>query len=58
MKDGHSYEAPSTTVVELKSEGLICNSQVMTMFLLTEDPATEVGFGRVDYGSAPIESWE
>ncbi|MBR5703929.1 MAG: hypothetical protein IKX45_06750 [Bacteroidales bacterium] len=58
MKDVHSYEAPSTTVVELKSEGLICNSQVMTMFLLTEDPATEVSFDRGDYGSASIESWE
>lgn len=50
------YEAPSAIVVELKTEGLICDSPFMTVFLT--DPYSEVNFGRQNYGSATIDTWD
>lgn len=51
------YEAPSAIVVELGTEGLICESSLMTMFLLDSPADTEVNFGRDSYGSAATDTW-
>ena len=58
MKDVHFYESPSARVVEIKTEGLICSSPLMTIFLLDADPATEISFGRDTYGSATTDTWD
>ena len=59
MKDVRFYEAPSATVVEIKTEGLICNSPLTTIFLTDSvSPATEINFGREGYGSATTDTWE
>ena len=52
------YEAPSVSVVELGTEGLICESSLMTMFLLESPADTEVNFGRDSYGSATTNTWD
>ena len=51
------YEAPSATVVKLGTEGLICSSPFMTIFL-TDPYAAEVNFGRNSYDSAPSQNWD
>ena len=52
------YEAPSAAVVEIKTEGLVCESSLMTMFLLDSPADTEVNFGRDNYGSATTNTWD
>lgn len=52
------YLAPSATVVEIKTEGLICQSPLMVMFLLDSAPATEINFDRENYGSATTDTWD
>ena len=51
------YEAPLASVVEIKTEGLICSSPNMTIFL-TDPYPTEVNFGRDSYGSATTDTWD
>ena len=51
------YEEPSALVVELGTEGLVCESSLMTMFLLDAEPAAQVNFGRDSYGSAVTDTW-
>ena len=58
MKDVHFYESPSASVVEIKTEGLICSSPLMTIFISEIEPASEISFGRDTYGSATTDTWE
>ena len=51
------YEAPLASVVEIKTEGLICSSPNMTIFL-TDPYDAEVNFGRQGYGSASSQNWD
>ena len=51
------YETPKAEAVVIETEGVICDSPVLTMFLLNTIPSSEVDFGRETYGSATSETW-
>ena len=53
-----NYEAPVTTVQEVKADGLICTSPVVLSAILYESPAVEIDWGRNSYGSATTDTWE
>lgn len=50
------YETPKAEAVVIETEGVICDSPVLTMFLLSATPS-EVSFDRDGYDSAASESW-
>ena len=52
-KNRKTYEAPEAIVVNVQSEGIICNSnKVMWYYIDPDKISTDAGWGRGDYGGA------
>lgn len=56
-KDKGLYKPPTLEVVEMKMQNVVCASQFLVVFLLTDDPTTEFDWGRTTYGDASTDTW-
>ena len=51
------YEAPAATAVEVKAEGVICQSTLKTLWLGTESGSGPSNYGLQDYGIQAGQDW-
>lgn len=56
-KDKGLYKPPTLEVVEMKMQNVVCASQFLVVFLLTDDPTTEFDWGRTTYGDTSTDTW-
>ena len=57
MKTKHKgiYQPPTSSVVEMNTQGMVCASQFNVVFLLTDE--SEINWDREGYGSATTDTW-
>ena len=53
----NTYEAPASTVVEVKTEGVICQSTLKTLWIGTDDKAVPSFYGLDDYTIQDSQNW-
>lgn len=52
------YETPASTVVEVKTEGIVCTSPVTLYVILGNDPVSGPSdYGVPDYGNGGSDTW-
>ena len=57
MKEKCLYESPTSEVMEMNMQNVVCASQFSVVFLLTDDPnSAEIDWGREGYGAGGGEN--
>lgn len=51
------YETPAATVVEMKTEGIVCNSVSLYVILGNDPVSGPSDYGVPDYGDAGSDIW-
>ena len=57
-KDKFFYVPPTSEVMEMNTQGVVCASAPALYLFLTDDPnSAEIDWGRDGYGSATTDTW-
>ena len=56
-KDKVFYVPPTSEVMEMNTQGVVCASAPALYLLLTDDPSSEINWDREGYGSATTDTW-
>ena len=58
-KDKGVYEAPTSEVMEMNMQNVVCTSPLVMYFLTdTTNPSSEIDWGRTTYGDATTGTWD
>ena len=57
MNEKCFYESPTSEVMEMNMQNVVCASPFNVVFLLTDDPTAEIDWGRTTYGDASTDTW-